>query len=74
MNEFWLIELWGVAGFGKVSGVGCQVSDINRGRWLKGSQFDQRKKLQSFTTEIAENAEKENFKIISVISVISVVK
>jgi hypothetical protein len=43
-------------------------------RWLKGNQFDQRKKLQSFTAEIAENAEKEKFRIITVISAVSVVR
>jgi len=36
-----------------------RVFHISGGRWLKGSQSDQKKKLKAFT---AENAEKEHFK------------
>jgi hypothetical protein len=35
---------------------------ISGGRWPKGSQSDQKKKLKAFTAEFAENAEKAHFK------------
>ena len=45
-----------------------------RGRWLKGSQSDQKKKLKAFTAEFAENAEKAHFKLSLRSSAVSAVK
>ena len=50
------------------------VVQYKRGPLVKGQPVWSKKKLQSFTTENAENAEKENLKIISVISAVPVVK